>query len=61
MENILVVTIIALILGCAVFYIRREKKKGVQCIGCPDSATCPGNCKGCSGNCSGHANQNQTH
>lgn len=49
MENLIVFAIIALILGCAIFYIRKEKKKGVQCIGCPDSATCAGNCAGCSG------------
>ena len=55
MENFVVIAIVALILGCSILYIRKEKKKGIKCIGCPDSATCSGNCAGCSGNCSGHA------
>ena len=51
--DILTVAIIVVILGLAIGYIRRAKKKGVKCIGCPDGAKCPGNCAGCSGNCCG--------
>ena len=51
--DILIVAIIAVILGLAIFYIHRAKKKGVKCIGCPDGATCSGHCSGCSGNCAG--------
>ena len=54
MQNLLVIAIVALILGSAIFYIRKEKKKGVKCIGCPDSATCSGSCAGCSGKCGAH-------
>jgi len=54
MQNLIVIVIVALILGSACFYIRREKKKGIKCIGCPDAATCSGNCAGCSGNCGCH-------
>ena len=54
MQNLIVIAIVALIFGGAVSYIRKQKKKGVKCIGCPDAATCSGNCAGCSGNCSGH-------
>ena len=45
---------IALIVGGAVAYIIREKKKGKACIGCPDSATCHkrSSCGGCHGGCS---------
>ena len=55
MQNFLVIAIVILILGSAILYIRREKKKGIQCIGCPDSKTCSGKCAGCSGNCSGNS------
>ena len=61
MQNLLVIAIVALILGSAVLYIRKEKKKGIKCIGCPDSATYSGNCAGCSGNCSGNSVNNQGH
>ena len=53
MTNILVLLAVGLIIGCAVGYIYKEKKKGVNCIGCPDSTKCGGNCAGCSGNCCG--------
>ena len=49
MENILIIVAVAIIVGLAARYIHKEKKRGVKCIGCPDSATCSGNCTGCSG------------
>lgn len=49
MENIIILLVVGLIVGCAAGYIYKEKKKGVKCIGCPDSATCGGNCSSCSG------------
>ena len=54
--DILILALIVLILGSAVFFLRRAKKKGVKCIGCPDSSTCSGNCGNCSGTC-GHCNE----
>lgn len=53
MIDVLVIAVIALVLGLAVRYIIRAKKKGIKCIGCPDGAKCAGNCAGCSGNCCG--------
>lgn len=53
MINYIIIAVIAAILGAVVYFIRREKKRGVHCIGCPDSATCAGNCAGCKG-CGGH-------
>ena len=35
MDNIIVIAIVALIVGLAVWYIRKEKRRGVQCVGCP--------------------------
>ena len=61
MQNFAVLAIVVLILVSAILYIRKEKKKGIQCIGCPDAATCSGNCPGCSGNCGCHSEKNQVH
>lgn len=49
MVNFLVILVVAAIVFGAAWYIRKEKKKGVRCIGCPDSATCSGHCAGCGG------------
>ena len=47
--DIIVIAVIALILGLAVFYIIKAKKSGKKCIGCPDSGSCSGACSGCCG------------
>ena len=47
--DIIIIAVILLILGGAVFYIRKAKKKGVTCVGCPNGANCSGNCDTCSG------------
>lgn len=49
--DILVALIVLAVIGAAVLYIKKEKKNGVKCIGCPDSKTCAHNCAGCTGNC----------
>lgn len=46
MINFVLIFILGVILGGAVGYIIKEKKKGVKCIGCPDSKTCGGKCGG---------------
>ncbi len=40
-SNAIVIILLVLILGAAISYIYREKKKGTRCIGCPSSGTCP--------------------
>ena len=35
MDNFIVIAVVVLILGCAIAYIVKEKKKGVRCVGCP--------------------------
>jgi hypothetical protein len=57
--DVIIIAVVLVILGVAVWYISSSRKKGVQCIGCPDaeacaSKGCPGNCGGCSGNCGAH-------
>ena len=46
-----IIAVIVLILGSAIFYIRKAKKSGKKCIGCPDSGSCSGNCGSCSCGC----------
>lgn len=50
MTDIIVIAIVAIILGLAIGYIVRAKKRGTKCIGCPE-----GTCGGCNGSCSCHA------
>ena len=40
MIDLLLVGVIGLIVGSAITYIIKEKKKGVQCIGCPMAGKC---------------------
>lgn len=40
MANIIVIVIVLVIIGAAIAYIVKEKKKGVKCIGCPAAAEC---------------------
>ena len=44
--NIIIVVVILAILGVAVGYIIREKKRGSKCIGCPYAKTCSKASKG---------------
>ena len=47
MADLIVGIILLLLIGGAVAYIIREKKKGTKCIGCPAGGSCPhkGKCK----------------
>lgn len=40
MTDIIFGAIVIIIVGAALLYIRKEKKKGVVCIGCPHAGTC---------------------
>lgn len=41
MADILILAVVGLVIGLAAGYIRREKKKGKSCIGCPYGGSCP--------------------
>lgn len=46
MENIIIIAILIILIGSAIFYIWKAKKDGRKCIGCPSTGgTCT--CKGC--------------
>ncbi len=52
MENFIIVVVLLIIVGLAVAYIIKEKKKGVKCIGCPAAGNCAHKCNSASGGCS---------
>lgn len=40
MENAVIIFVLVLIIGVALAYVLREKKKGTKCIGCPYAKEC---------------------
>ena len=48
MPDVILIIVLAAIIGGAIMYIVKAKKKGVKCIGCPSGGTCSGKCSGCS-------------
>ncbi len=56
--NIIVILILVAIIGGIIYYIHKQKKKGVACIGCPYAKECGSKC---SGGCHSHVTDNQTH
>ena len=40
MIDYIVGAVLGILIGAAIAYIIREKKKGVACIGCPAAGTC---------------------
>lgn len=40
MENFIIIAILILTVGCAIYYIVKKKKSGAKCIGCPNSEGC---------------------
>ncbi len=51
MDNFIILAVLAVIIGAALAYVIKAKKRGVKCIGCPDGEKCSGNC-GCCNGCS---------
>ncbi len=44
--NIIIIVSLVLIISAVTFYIVKQKKKGVKCIGCPYAKQCGGKCGG---------------
>lgn len=42
MGNLIIAAVVAALIGAAVIYIWKEKKKGSGCIGCPYAKQCAG-------------------
>lgn len=41
MTDFIIVGILSILIGFAIIYIGKQKKKGVTCIGCPSNGICP--------------------
>ena len=54
MTDVIIALIVLVIVGAALLYIRREKKRGAVCIGCPAGNACG---KKHSGGCSCHVDE----
>ncbi len=44
MIDLIIILVVAAIVGGIIFYLRRAKKKGQACIGCPYCKECSGKC-----------------
>lgn len=44
--DIIAAVAIVIIIGLAIIYIIREKRRGTRCIGCPHAGSCSGRCSG---------------
>ena len=44
MVNVIIIAVAVSVVGLAVFYVYKAKKKGQTCIGCPYSKQCNGSC-----------------
>ena len=49
MADIIIGLVLLAVVGVAIAYIVKEKKRGVKCIGCPNAGTCQKK------NCGGHS------
>ena len=47
MKDLIVILILVIVIGAALFYIIKTKKSGTKCIGCPSGGckNCPSACK----------------
>lgn len=49
--DIIIILVIGAILGVTLWYVRKAKKNGKKCIGCPDNCACSHS--NCNGGCTG--------
>lgn len=52
MTNLIIILVVAAVVALAILYIRKEKKRGKKCIGCPSGGCKNGESIGC-GSCGG--------
>lgn len=43
--DFIIIAVLACVLGAAVFYLLRAKKRGQTCVGCPHAKECQKHCK----------------
>ena len=44
MANVIVIIVLILVIGLALFTMWKNRKKGMKCVGCPYASTCSGGC-----------------
>ena len=44
MTDIIIAIVLVVVIGAAVIYIKKAKKKGVKCIGCSEGGNCTCGC-----------------
>ena len=49
MTDYIVIAVVAVVVGAAIRYIIKAKKKGKKCIGCPEGCSCSGKESCCGG------------
>ncbi len=42
--NIIIIVSVVLIISAVTFYLVKQKKKGIKCVGCPYAKQCGGSC-----------------
>lgn len=47
MKDFIIIAILVVIVGLAIWSIIKAKKSGKKCIGCPDGGSCSGSCCNC--------------
>lgn len=45
MTDILIIAVVAGIVGLAGWFLRKARKRGARCIGCPSGGCCSGKCQ----------------
>ena len=60
LTDIIAIAVIAAVVGIAVAYIVRQKKKGAKCIGCPYAESCAKKAKEGSCSCSTTENNDRS-
>ena len=58
MINVIILAVVLLLVGGAIAYIIKAKKKGVTCIGCPAGGHCSGKCNGSCSTAGNHGKKN---
>ena len=51
MTDIIILVVVGLIVGAATGYLRKARKSGRKCVGCPHAGSCSGSCGSCGGGC----------
>lgn len=57
MENLIILSVVAIILTLSGRHLYQAKKRGVKCIGCPSGCACSGKCGECGAEKREHASQ----